>query len=319
MRRLCAAAARGAPAGAVAVAVGGNALAYFSSVGQRQRLGGGDETDGADDQRRDAGGGRNRHPDLGRGDAPGHRLGHLLRHPRRRQPGRDLPHRGGARPRSSTCKDSGLAVGEHTYKVTALWQTWSAAGGAKTANVTVGEATKFTISGSTATLAAGGLGQPHDHRQGRQQQHRHDLHRLALADLLRRLRQPGGQRPHRRQQLRHGGRLRQRHRAHLHRRRRHRQHDQKRRPEDLQSGRRQRGGQRGRADAPRPAGAHGQPGGCLEIRARARRARRPAPAPPTTSRSPPRTPTATRRPATPGRTASSSPAPPPAPAATRRP
>jgi hypothetical protein len=56
-----------------------------------------------------------------------------------------------------TCKDSGLAVGEHTYKVTALWETWSAAGGVKTANVTVGEATKFTIAGSTSTLAAGGL------------------------------------------------------------------------------------------------------------------------------------------------------------------
>jgi hypothetical protein len=56
-----------------------------------------------------------------------------------------------------TCKDSGLAIGEHTYKVTALWETWSAAGGVKTANVTVGEATKFTISGSTSTLAAGGL------------------------------------------------------------------------------------------------------------------------------------------------------------------
>lgn len=55
-----------------------------------------------------------------------------------------------------TCKDSGVAVGEHTYRVTALWKTWAAAGGTKTANVTVGETTKFTISGSTATPAAGG-------------------------------------------------------------------------------------------------------------------------------------------------------------------
>ena len=55
-----------------------------------------------------------------------------------------------------TCKDSGLAIGEHTYRVTALWETWSAAGATKTANVTVGETTKFTISGSTATPAAGG-------------------------------------------------------------------------------------------------------------------------------------------------------------------
>jgi hypothetical protein len=56
----------------------------------------------------------------------------------------------------TTCKDSGLAVGEHTYRVTALWHTWTALGGTKTANVTIGEATKFTISGSTATPAAGG-------------------------------------------------------------------------------------------------------------------------------------------------------------------
>jgi hypothetical protein len=55
-----------------------------------------------------------------------------------------------------TCTDSGLAIGEHTYSVTALWHTWTAVGGTKTANVTVGEATKFTISGSTATPTAGG-------------------------------------------------------------------------------------------------------------------------------------------------------------------
>src|SRR6187551_2553876 len=55
-----------------------------------------------------------------------------------------------------TCKDAGVAVGEHTYRVTAQWMTWTAAGGTKTANVTVGETTKFTISGSTATPAVGG-------------------------------------------------------------------------------------------------------------------------------------------------------------------
>jgi hypothetical protein len=56
----------------------------------------------------------------------------------------------------TTCKDSGVAVGEHTYRVTAVWETWTAVGAAKTANVTVGETTKFTISGSTATPVAGG-------------------------------------------------------------------------------------------------------------------------------------------------------------------
>lgn len=55
-----------------------------------------------------------------------------------------------------TCKDSGVAVGEHTYRVTAQWETWTAVGAAKTANVTIGETTKFTIFGSTATPTAGG-------------------------------------------------------------------------------------------------------------------------------------------------------------------
>jgi hypothetical protein len=56
----------------------------------------------------------------------------------------------------TSCKDSGVAIGEHTYKVTAVWETWSAASAAKAATVTVGEATKFTITGSTSTPAAGG-------------------------------------------------------------------------------------------------------------------------------------------------------------------
>jgi hypothetical protein len=55
-----------------------------------------------------------------------------------------------------TCTDSGLASGEHVYTVTARWKTWSAAGAAKTATVTIGAPAKFTISGSTAAPAAGG-------------------------------------------------------------------------------------------------------------------------------------------------------------------
>ncbi|HEU4738871.1 MAG TPA: hypothetical protein VFS54_07295 [Solirubrobacterales bacterium] len=54
-----------------------------------------------------------------------------------------------------TCKDSGVAIGEHSYTVTALWETWSAVSAVKKATVTIGEATKFTISGSTTTPAAG--------------------------------------------------------------------------------------------------------------------------------------------------------------------
>lgn len=55
----------------------------------------------------------------------------------------------------TTCTDSGVAIGEHSYRVVALWHTWSATSAAKTANVTIGEAVKFTISATTTTPAAG--------------------------------------------------------------------------------------------------------------------------------------------------------------------
>jgi hypothetical protein len=71
------------------------------------------------------------------------------------QPGGNCPT--AAAPGTGTsCTDSGVAVGEHTYRVTAEWESWTAVSGAKTATVTVGEATKFTISGSTTTPTAGG-------------------------------------------------------------------------------------------------------------------------------------------------------------------
>lgn len=55
-----------------------------------------------------------------------------------------------------TCKDTGVAIGEHSYKVTAVWETWSAVSAVKKATITIGEAVKFTIAGSTTTPAAGG-------------------------------------------------------------------------------------------------------------------------------------------------------------------
>jgi hypothetical protein len=54
-----------------------------------------------------------------------------------------------------TCKDSGVAIAEHSYTVTAVWETWSAVSAVKKATVTIGETVKFTIAGSTATPTAG--------------------------------------------------------------------------------------------------------------------------------------------------------------------
>lgn len=55
----------------------------------------------------------------------------------------------------TTCKDAAVPIGEHSYRVVARWQTWTATSAVKTAKVTVGEAVKFTIAGSTATPATG--------------------------------------------------------------------------------------------------------------------------------------------------------------------
>ncbi|HEY1855605.1 MAG TPA: hypothetical protein VGG40_13560 [Solirubrobacterales bacterium] len=63
-----------------------------------------------------------------------------------------------AEPESSitTCKDAEVPIGEHSYKVVAVYHGWTRTSAAKTAKVTIGETVKFTISGSTTTPSAGG-------------------------------------------------------------------------------------------------------------------------------------------------------------------
>ncbi|HEX7278355.1 MAG TPA: hypothetical protein VF255_01920 [Solirubrobacterales bacterium] len=56
----------------------------------------------------------------------------------------------------TTCTDSGVAIGEHDYTVTAVWETWTAASVVKAAKVTIGPATQFTIAASTTTPAVNG-------------------------------------------------------------------------------------------------------------------------------------------------------------------
>ncbi|HEY8809784.1 MAG TPA: hypothetical protein VIM28_07150 [Solirubrobacterales bacterium] len=55
----------------------------------------------------------------------------------------------------TTCTDSGLAVGTHTYTVSARWHSWNATSGSAQAKVTVGAATHFTIGAASATPGAG--------------------------------------------------------------------------------------------------------------------------------------------------------------------
>ncbi|HEX7293518.1 MAG TPA: hypothetical protein VF259_03145, partial [Solirubrobacterales bacterium] len=59
-------------------------------------------------------------------------------------------------PQTATkCTDAALAIGEHTYTVTAVWETWTAVSSVKAAKTTVGPATQFTITASSVTPAAG--------------------------------------------------------------------------------------------------------------------------------------------------------------------
>ena len=201
---------------------------------------------------------------------------------------------------ATSCKDSEVSVGNHTYTVTAVWRSWSA-----TSVDLVGEnhdRRRNPLHDRGGDRDAGGrrFHQPDDRRQGRKRGHRHHLHRLALAGLLRRLLQPRRHRPDGRQQLRHRHRLRQSDRAQFHPRRRQRQLLEKRPDENLPlRARRRSSPPRARSPPPRRCELDGGLGRGDEIYAhggeRRRRRRRPS----TISRSLPSTPTATPPPLTP--------------------
>jgi hypothetical protein len=53
----------------------------------------------------------------------------------------------------TTCTDSGLEVGMHTYTVTAKWRTWSSTSGSTQAKITIGAATHFSIGAASTTPA----------------------------------------------------------------------------------------------------------------------------------------------------------------------
>ncbi len=55
----------------------------------------------------------------------------------------------------TSCTDTGVAEGTHTYTVTAVWRSWSATSVARSASVMGGAVTHFAISASTSTPAAG--------------------------------------------------------------------------------------------------------------------------------------------------------------------
>lgn len=54
-----------------------------------------------------------------------------------------------------SCKDSEVAIGTHVYTVTAVWRSWSSTSATRSATVTVGEATHFTIAAASLTPTVG--------------------------------------------------------------------------------------------------------------------------------------------------------------------
>jgi hypothetical protein len=56
----------------------------------------------------------------------------------------------------TSCTDGAVPIGEHTYEVTALWRTWEATSIGKTAKITVGTVTSFTVAASATSIVAGG-------------------------------------------------------------------------------------------------------------------------------------------------------------------
>jgi hypothetical protein len=154
MRRLCGAGVGTALLAALAVTVGGNALAYFSSEGSGSASAAVTKLTAPTISAATPAAGGTVALTWGAVTPPG--AGSVTYYVTRNggNPAGTCPTKV-APTAVVTCKDSGLAIGEHTYSVTALWHTWTAVGATKTANVTIGETTQFTISGSTTTPAAG--------------------------------------------------------------------------------------------------------------------------------------------------------------------
>jgi hypothetical protein len=55
----------------------------------------------------------------------------------------------------TTCTDSGVGVGTHSYVVTARWRSWSAASSTSTAKVTIGPVTHFDLKAASTAPVAG--------------------------------------------------------------------------------------------------------------------------------------------------------------------
>ncbi len=56
---------------------------------------------------------------------------------------------------ATSCTDTGVSIGTHEYKVTAVWRSWTATSAAKSVSVTFGPATHFQITAASTTPTAG--------------------------------------------------------------------------------------------------------------------------------------------------------------------
>ncbi|MET0557343.1 MAG: hypothetical protein ABW065_01550 [Solirubrobacterales bacterium] len=61
----------------------------------------------------------------------------------------------GAPAAATSCTDQSVPIGAHTYKVTAVWRSWTTTSAVKSATVTIGEVDHFTIAAASTTPAVG--------------------------------------------------------------------------------------------------------------------------------------------------------------------
>src|SRR6478735_5440624 len=56
---------------------------------------------------------------------------------------------------ATSCTDSGVSIASHTYRVIAVWRSWTATSQPVSAQVTLGPASQFLLSAATTTPTAG--------------------------------------------------------------------------------------------------------------------------------------------------------------------
>ena len=141
-------------AAALTVLIGGSALGYFTTTGARPCLGRRLEPLETGIQIRVVGVRRVGDPELGRRDGAG--AGTVSYYVTRDgEPVAGTCPNAGSPAAGTVCIDKEVPPGTHSYVVTAVWRTWSAASSPESVTVPVGAATRLSLAASGTTPTAG--------------------------------------------------------------------------------------------------------------------------------------------------------------------